>query len=119
MNIPTVSQPSEEAGNTASCQSSQFLPLLILSLSFLIFVIYQITLVSQQRAQLKTAREQLTTLVEQSKPVVAQARQAQQVLEKVAHDLVAIANEDEVAKAVVTKYGIQLSQAPNAQAPQK
>lgn len=90
-------QPSTAIGDILS---SAFLPLLLLSLSLLSLLIWQLTNLSSQRSNLQATLQRQTEYVLQS-------RQVQSNLQKIAVDLIELAKTDAGAKAVVDKYGIR------------
>ena len=90
-------QPSTAIGDILS---SAFLPLLLLSLSLLSLLIWQLTNLSSQRSNLQATLQRQTEYVLQS-------RQVQSSLQKIAVELIELAKTDAAAKAVVDKYGIR------------
>ena len=81
-----------------------FLPLLLLTLSVLLFFIFQINGLTTQRGAFKNA-------IERQDQIVKQSRQVQDMLKNLAVDLLNASKTDDAAKAIVTKYNIQ-QQAP-------
>ncbi|HEY6166390.1 MAG TPA: hypothetical protein VI454_00030 [Verrucomicrobiae bacterium] len=85
--------------------ASAFLPVLLVSLSVLIFVSWQFRLVWKQQAGLKEVQKSRETLVKQSQAV-------QNDLQKLAVGLLELAKTDPEASALVQKYGIAQTQPP-------
>ena len=81
---------------------SAFLPLTLLAISLLLLMIFQISILLPQRANLQKA-------ITQGEQAVAQSKQVQANLQKLVMDLVGAAAEDKDAQAIITKYGIQVS----------
>jgi len=95
--------------NSTNAESmSAFLPLTLLGISFLLLLLFQISLLVPQRAFLQKVIAANGQRVEQSK-------QVQTNLQKLVMDLVETAKTDSDAQALVTKYGIQVTgtSAPN------
>jgi hypothetical protein len=83
---------------------SAFLPVLLVALSFVILLGRDLSLTRQQKGALKQMHEQQTVNVEKS-------RQAQAAFEKLMRDLIRLAQTDQDARAVVTKYNINFTPA--------
>ena len=79
-----------------------FIPLVLIALSVIIILTWELKTGSQARQNGQQLREQQSKLVEQS-------RQIQIGLEKLARDLINVANSDPDAKALVAKYQINIS----------
>jgi len=93
---------------TSSQPHGPFLPLLLFGLSLVLFFGWQIHLIRERNAALRTTME---------KRVEARSR-AEQFLKKfeqVATDVIRLAPEDEAAGAIVKKYGISLRNGAAAQ----
>jgi hypothetical protein len=87
-----------------------FWPLLLVMISVLIILVWELTVASQIRKNGEEVRVQQTRGVDQ-------AKQVQASLEKLARDLVELSAKDDDAKAIVKKYGIALSSPAPAPAP--
>ena len=87
---------------TAQRRHNGFVPLVLVALSFIIILTWELVTGNQARANGRQLREQQSRLVEQSK-------QIQSGLEKLARDLINVANSDNDAKALVAKYQINIS----------
>jgi hypothetical protein len=74
--------------------------LVILSISFIVLLAWQVSNFSTQRKMLQTN-------IDSQQQAVAQSDQVQASLVKLASDLLQTAQTDDVAKAIATKYGIQ------------
>ncbi|MGB8354631.1 MAG: hypothetical protein WCD79_12130 [Chthoniobacteraceae bacterium] len=100
-----------------SSSGKSFLPIVLISVSVIIFFGWQWTLISTQRDNLNTTKTKLDEFVTNNIPKlddqVAKARQVQSGLEKLVLDLLEVAKTDADAKAIVAKYNIQ-QQAPPA-----
>lgn len=87
-----------------------FIPLLLIALSFIIILGWELYVGSQARTNGLRLREQQSKLVDQSK-------QIQTGLEKIARDLINVSTNDEDAKALVAKYRININNPAPAAAP--
>ncbi len=81
---------------------NSFLPLALTSASVIIILIWELVVAGQGRSNFNHLRDQQTPIVEQSKKI-------QTALEKLARDLIEISATDEDAKAIVTKYQINVA----------
>ena len=79
-----------------------FVPLVLIALSVIIVLTWELVTGSQARRNGQQLREQQSKLVEQSK-------QIQTGLEKLARDLINVASTDSDAKALVAKYQINVT----------
>ncbi len=86
---------------------SLFIPFILLAVSLLLFLIWQIGSVQSQRAGFKTTKAQLAEAIQKREPQAAQATEIKARLEGFANDLLEIAKTDQNAAAVVKKYDIQ------------
>jgi hypothetical protein len=88
-----------------------FIPLVLVAVSLIIILSWELIIGNQARANGGRLREQQAKLVDQSK-------QIQSGLEKIARDLIDVARSgDDDAKALVTKYGINVSSPAPAASP--
>jgi hypothetical protein len=103
-----------------SSGGKSFLPIVLISLSLIVFLSWQWNVIAKNRDNLNTTKQKLDEFVTNNIPKlddqVAKARQVQSGLEKLVLDLLEVAKTDADAKAIVTKYNIQ-QQAPPAGAP--
>lgn len=99
-------EPSQDGADYIS----PFLPVLIGSLALVILLGYQLTIIFGQRSGLQ---KQITQQTE----VVTRAVQTQNELQRVVMELLALAETDADAKAIITKYKIASSTPPQAPAP--
>jgi len=94
---------SSDMKNHTSESSSRvhgsFWPLILVVLSVLVLMVWKVDLAIKQRASLLAKSAQLQVAVNQSKKI-------QDDLEKIATDLLELADEDEAAASVVGKYKI-------------
>ena len=74
-----------------------FIPLVLLSISFIVLLGWQLSNFSTQRGQLENA-------ITQQEPAVNQSHQVQATLAKLANDLLEAAQTDDKAKAIANKY---------------
>src|SRR4029077_10123306 len=81
---------------------NSFLPLMLLALSLLTILGWELVIGNQARRNGENLHEQQTKMVEQSKKI-------QVGLEKLARDLIALSQTDTDAKAIVAKYNINVS----------
>jgi hypothetical protein len=87
-----------------------FVPLVLIALSFIIILAWELYVGNQARTNGLRLREQQSKLVDQSK-------QIQLGLEKIARDLIDVASTDNDAKALVTKYNININNPAPAASP--
>ena len=88
--------------STARPRHNGFVPLVLIALSVIIILTWELMTGSQARRNGLQLRDQQSKLVEQSK-------QIQTGLEKLARDLINVASTDNDAKALVAKYQINVS----------
>jgi len=93
---------SPETGTLRGFKMDAFLPLVLLSLSLIVLLGWQVSNTSTQRSLLEGA------ILRQS-PAIDQSTQVQANLAKLAGDLLQAAQTDPTAKAIAAKYGIQAS----------
>jgi len=74
-----------------------FVPLVLLSVSFIVLLGWQVSNTSSQRTQLENA-------ITRQEPAVNQSHQVQASLAKLAEDLLQAAQTDDTAKAIAAKY---------------
>ncbi|RYD83472.1 MAG: hypothetical protein EOP84_07845 [Verrucomicrobiaceae bacterium] len=100
---------------------SYLLPFALLAISFAVLLVYQIINLNKQHSAMQETKQQMSTAIEQREALVKQSTELQSKLQAVAVDLLALAQTNEKAKAIVQKYNIQQNApAPGAQpAPSK
>jgi hypothetical protein len=81
-------------------QPDAFIPLVILAISFIVLLGWQVSAASTQRTMLENA-------LTRSQAAVTQAQQVQGTVSKLASDLLEAAQTDDTAKAIVNKYNIK------------
>ena len=86
---------------------SYLLPFALLAISFAVLLIYQIINLNKQHSAMQETKQQMTTIIEQREALVKQSADLQSKLQAVAVDLLALAQTNEKAKAIVQKYNIQ------------
>ena len=96
--------PNEPQPTAIDRRFNAFVPLVLVAVSVIVILGWELGVGSQARSNGRQLREQQTKLVEQ-------AKQIQTGLEKIARDLVEVARTDDDAKAIVTKYNINISNA--------
>ncbi len=79
-----------------------FMPLSLLAVSFIIILTWELIVAGRARSSARQLREQQGKMVEQSQKV-------QTGLEKLARDLIEVAGNDDNARAIVTKYQINVT----------
>lgn len=84
-------------------RSSSFIPFLLLAISLIAVLAWQLWVGNEARANGQRLREQQLRMVDESKRL-------QQGLESLARDLVNVSQSDNDARAIVTRYGISLKQ---------
>ena len=77
-----------------------FIPLVLLSVSIIVLLGWQVSVGSNQRGLLENA-------ITRQEPAVSQAQQIVDGVTKLVTDLLAAAQTDDTAKAIVEKYKIQ------------
>ncbi len=88
---------------------TSFWPLCLMGVSLLLFLGWQLTAAIQQNRQ-------LLVMSEQQEAMAGRAAQTEGQLQAVMMDLLQLADTDEDAKAIVTKYGIKFNPGPGAMA---
>jgi hypothetical protein len=83
-----------------------FFPIVLLAVSLLILLVWQVVNVSSQAKDLKAARTQLMETLKQREPQAQQAMQMQSQLRALTLDLLKLAETDPKAQALVKKYNI-------------
>jgi hypothetical protein len=96
--VPDI-QPATQADTPAS---DIFWPVLLMGLSLVLVLSWEIWIGAETRRSAQQLQEQQVKLVDQ-------AKQVQLSLEKLARGLVDLAKTDETAKKLVTKFGIKLN----------
>lgn len=97
MNEELIETPVEAPASRYGFKMDAFIPLVLLSISFIVLLAWQVSITSTQRGQLETA-------ISRQGPQVAQAEQVQAGLKKLAGDLMQAAQTDGTAKAIAAKY---------------
>ena len=95
----------------AGFQMDAFIPIVILAISLIVLLGWQVSESSTQRTMLENA-------LTRGQAAVTQAQQVQGTVSKLASDLLEAAQTDDTAKAIVNKYNIKQSNpAGDASAP--
>ena len=84
-----------------------FIPFILLAVSVLLFLIWQVANVQSQRSGLKTMKMQMEEAIRAREPQVEQAIQINNRFEAFAIDLLELARTNENAQAVVKRHDIQ------------
>jgi preprotein translocase subunit YajC len=84
----------------AGFQTDAFIPLVILAISLIVLLGWQVSESSTQRTMLENA-------LTRGQAAVTQAQQVQGTVSKLATDLLQAAQTDDTAKAIVNKYNIK------------
>jgi hypothetical protein len=92
--------PETEVEPAAGFQMDAFIPLVLLALSFIVYLGWQVSNASTQRGQLEN-------LITRQDPAVNQSKQLQTSLGKLAGDLLQAAQTDDTARRIAEKYGIK------------
>jgi hypothetical protein len=92
----------ETSSQANRLRSSSFIPFVLLAISLIALLSWQLWTGSQARLSGQRLREQQVRLVEESKKM-------QHGLELLARDLVTLSQTDEDARALVTKYHISFA----------
>jgi len=100
---------SESGSLPGGLKMDAFIPLVLLSISFIVLLGWQVAVNSTQRGQLENA-------ITRQEPAVTQSQQVQAGVSKLVGDLLAAAQTDDAAKAIVAKFKIQQNGAPGAAA---
>ena len=100
----------DEATRPPQSRHHGFIPLVLIAISLIIIFSWELIIANQARNNGERLREQQAKIVDQSK-------QIQTGLEKIARDLIEVSRTDDDAKALVTKYGINISNPALAASP--
>jgi uncharacterized protein YigA (DUF484 family) len=93
--------PSEtETETMGGFKLDGFIPLVILCVSFIVLLGWQVSVASSQRTMLENA-------ITRQEPSVTQSQQIQASVTKLVTDLLQAAQTDDTAKKIVDKYKIQ------------
>jgi len=82
-----------------------FLPIALIGLSVIVIL-------GQNFLQMREQQTALKQITDQQRPVVEQSRQVQMRFQKMMMDLLQLAQTDNDAKQIVTKYGIAVQTPP-------
>jgi hypothetical protein len=102
--------PKKTETVVATTVPTAFWPLLLVGLSLIAVLVWQLRAATQVKEHGGQMRDQQVKLVDQS-------RRVQAGLQKFARDLMEVAKTDDEAKAIVTKYGIAVTNSGAAAAP--
>ena len=105
----SASEPTETTSASPQTMSA-FLPLVLMAVSLLFSLVWQL---KNSSAQSDLLQQNIT----QRQQGVAQSRQLQSGLEKLVMDLIDAAKDDDDAKRVIAKYNIQMGGKPVAPLP--
>lgn len=94
---------------------SSVIPIVLLGVSLAAILVWQIVVTLHQRTGMYEAKRQLGAAIQTREDLVKQSNQLQAKLQTLVIDLLALAQRDEKAKAIVQKYNIQQT-APTAPA---
>jgi len=83
-----------------------FFPIVLLAVSLLIMMVWQVVNVRSQTANLKSAKVELVEALKQREPKVQQAMEAHNKLRALTLDLLELAKTDPKAQSLVKKYNI-------------
>jgi hypothetical protein len=86
-----------------------FIPVVLLAVSLIVFFVWQIINTNAERTQLES-------VITRQVPAITQAQKVQDSVTKLVNDLLAAAQTDATAKAIVDKYQIKSAGAPGADA---
>ena len=104
------SHASDTETSVGGFKMDAFIPLVILSISFIVLLGWQVKVTASQRTQLEN-------MITRQQAAVTQAESVQGTVSKLATDLLEAAQTDDAAKAIVTKYRIQNNGAGAAASP--
>jgi hypothetical protein len=99
--------PDTEAELRPGFKMDAFIPLVLLSVSFIILLGWQVKMSSTQKDLFENA-------ITRQEPAVNQSQQVQASVTKLVSDLLQAAQTDDAAKAIVTKYKIQQNAPPGS-----
>lgn len=92
-------------------QGKSFLPLTLISVSIIIFFTSQLRAISQAKENLRINKTKMEDAVAVNVPKlddqVGKAKQVQDVVTKLANDLLELSKTDDAAKQIIGKYGIK------------
>jgi len=119
MNPDSDFQAPDTEPQSLLAAGTAFLPLVLLSISFALLLIWQITTISQQRDAFRGALANLEAQFQQSTPqheqLLAQSRTVQAKLEALVLGVLDLAKSgDADAKAIIEKYKISQQGTPGA-----
>jgi hypothetical protein len=103
--MPEDFVPEMEPGIRSGFPMDAFIPLVLLSVSFIILLAWQVKMSSTQKELFENA-------ITRQEPAVNQSQQVQASVTKLVTDLLEAAQTDDTAKAIVTKYKIQQNAPP-------
>ena len=92
------------------------IPVIILAISFIVLLIWQIKISHTQSGLLSQQYDAMQNLITRQETAVNQAHQVESGLTKLAQDLIETAKTDDTAKAIAAKY-IQHNNAATAASP--
>ena len=92
--------PEPVSGFRASFPMDAFVPLALLSISFIVLLGWQMSMSATQKSLMENA-------ITRQEPAVTQSQQVQASVTKLVTDLLQAAQTDDRAKAIVAKYKIQ------------
>jgi hypothetical protein len=98
----------------SSSAKQSFWPILILSISFSVYLAFQLTLVTRSTSLSKQQLVGLNQQIEKAQNSAIVSRNIQSVLERLANDLLVLANTDVEAKKLIDKYQIRRNTASPA-----
>jgi hypothetical protein len=105
-----MSDYSSESNDAPGFKLDAFIPLVLLSISLIVLLGWQINISTTQRTQ-------LDSLITRQVPAVTQAQKVEQGVSKLVSDLLTAAQTDTTAKAIVDKYQIKSNGASAAASP--
>jgi hypothetical protein len=100
---------SESPSFPGGFKMDAFIPLVLLSISVIVLLGWQVSVNSTQRGELENA-------ITRQEPAVTQSQQVQAGVSKLVGDLLAAAQTDDAAKAIVAKFKIEQNGAAGAAA---
>jgi hypothetical protein len=104
--MPEDYVPEMESETRSGFPMDAFIPLVLLSASFIVLLCWQVKMSSTQKDLFENA-------ITRQEAAVNQSQQVQASVTKLVTDLLQAAQTDDAAKAIVTKYKIQQNAPPS------
>jgi hypothetical protein len=94
----------DSSSSNGGILAGPLVPILLLSITFIVLLIWQINLAHSQSGQLASQHDAMENAITRQTTAVNQAHQLESSVEKLANDLIDAAKTDDAAKAIAAKY---------------